>query len=304
MISVLVVGDCVEARLCVGGFLTQDRNFTEIHAACHLDALNALEEYKPDVVIAELEVPAGVSFDLMTRIRQKSPFVPVVLVTYPGTEEVLLKMLHLGASSFVAAADLKRVLRPALSQVLALSHKERRGQRLVGYMTGTECSFILDNDHSLISSLVGYLQEGLTRMNLCDQAEKVQVGIALGEALWNALYHGNLEVSSSLRQDDEGAFLEAAEDRRHQSPYKDRRIHVNAQIDSCRAIFVIRDEGPGFDPLALPDPTTPANLEKSTGRGILLIRAFMDEVTFNDKGNQVTLIKRRKMTSPEVRCEF
>ena len=60
------------------------------------------------------------------------------------------------------------------------------------------------------------------------------------------------------------------------------------------AKFVIRDEGRGFDPTHLPDPTTPENLERTCGRGILLMRTFMDEVEFNQRGNEVTLIKHRQ----------
>jgi CheY-like chemotaxis protein len=302
MINLLIVGDSVEARLCVGEFLQREKGAFTVSTTSNAQALEALDRYKPDIVLAELDDRAAVSLELMTRIRQQSPFVPMILVAYPGTEKMLMKMLRLGASSFVAVGDLGRILLSALGQVLALSRKERRCQRLVGFMTGTECSFLLDNDHTLVPSLMGYLQEGLTRMKLCDAAETVQVGIALGEALWNALYHGNLEISSALRQHDEGAFLEEAEERRQLSPYKYRRIHVNARIDSSEAVYVIRDEGPGFDYSALPDPTAPANLEKSTGRGILLIRAFMDEVIYNDKGNQITMVKRRKTEPCQAPC--
>ena len=57
-------------------------------------------------------------------------------------------------------------------------------------------------------------------------------------------------------------------------------------------MFVIRDEGPGFDASSLPDPTDPANLEKRSGRGLLLIRAFMSDVRHNDRGNEVMLTYR------------
>ncbi|MBV8077326.1 MAG: ATP-binding protein [Planctomycetaceae bacterium] len=59
------------------------------------------------------------------------------------------------------------------------------------------------------------------------------------------------------------------------------------------SLYIIRDEGPGFDPSLLPDPTAPANLERASGRGLLLIRALMDEVAFNAAGNQITMTKRR-----------
>jgi anti-sigma regulatory factor (Ser/Thr protein kinase) len=57
--------------------------------------------------------------------------------------------------------------------------------------------------------------------------------------------------------------------------------------------IVIRDQGPGFDPTSLPDPTQPENLERAFGRGMLLISTFMDEVRHNEQGNEITMIKRR-----------
>jgi anti-sigma regulatory factor (Ser/Thr protein kinase) len=63
------------------------------------------------------------------------------------------------------------------------------------------------------------------------------------------------------------------------------------RLSRQEAEFVIRDEGPGFAPDKLPDPTDTSNLERSSGRGVLLMRAFMDEVSFNAQGNEVTMRK-------------
>ena len=61
---------------------------------------------------------------------------------------------------------------------------------------------------------------------------------------------------------------------------------------------MIRDEGKGFRPETLPDPTAPQNLERRTGRGLFLIRTFMDEVRHNAVGNEITLVKRRDRHDP------
>jgi hypothetical protein len=115
----------------------------------------------------------------------------------------------------------------------------------------------------------------------------------LEESLLNGLYHGNLELSSELRQDGGNRFQEAAMQRRVEAPYSERRLWVTAKLSRSEATFVLRDEGPGFDLSKLPDPTDPANIGRIGGRGLLLIRTFMDEVRFNDKGNEITLVKRR-----------
>lgn len=132
------------------------------------------------------------------------------------------------------------------------------------------------------------------QMGLWDDSERTRVGVALEEALTNALYHGNLEVESTLREGDATGYNEVIESRRRISPYKDRRVEIEVKLSPKRAVFVINDGGPGFDPSALPDPTDPANLANASGRGILLMRAFMDEVNYNSIGNGVTLVKYRQ----------
>ena len=58
-------------------------------------------------------------------------------------------------------------------------------------------------------------------------------------------------------------------------------------------VVIIKDEGEGFDPAALPDPTDAENIDRPCGRGVMLMRAFMDEVRYNARGNEVTLIRKR-----------
>ncbi len=69
-------------------------------------------------------------------------------------------------------------------------------------------------------------------------------------------------------------------------------MFVAAEESRTGVTYAIRDEGPGFDPSTLPDPTDPANLERVSGRGLLLIHAFMDEVRHNPTGNEITMVKR------------
>ncbi|MGZ5951322.1 MAG: hypothetical protein ACXWO1_14485 [Isosphaeraceae bacterium] len=73
---------------------------------------------------------------------------------------------------------------------------------------------------------------------------RIRVGIALQEALTNALFHGNLEVNSSLRQEDERLFFNETEARRWQEPYTSRRIRVIVRVDHLATTFIIGDEGP------------------------------------------------------------
>ena len=133
------------------------------------------------------------------------------------------------------------------------------------------------------------------QIGLCDEVGRLQVATALTEALANAIDHGNLELDSALRESDGQAYRELGTQRTKIPPFRDRRVHVSAYFQEDEARFVIRDEGPGFDPHTLPDPTDPENLLKPSGRGVMLIRTFMDVVAFNETGNEITMIKRQPL---------
>jgi anti-sigma regulatory factor (Ser/Thr protein kinase) len=177
--------------------------------------------------------------------------------------------------------------------VLAVARQQRGHQRLMRYIKESSFAFELENDAGLIAPLVGLVQEKMTEAELGDEADRLRLGIALEEALTNAMYHGNLELDSALRENDDRIYYDLARQRSQQPPYCHRRIYVETRHSDDAMCIVIRDEGLGFDPKSLPDPTDPENLERASGRGMLLIKTFMDEVRHNAKGNEITMIKRR-----------
>jgi anti-sigma regulatory factor (Ser/Thr protein kinase) len=131
-----------------------------------------------------------------------------------------------------------------------------------------------------------------------DFAERLRIATALKEAVLNALYHGNLELTADQAREARekmaaGDQLELVGQRRELSPYRDRKIRVEAKVGSDEARFSVRDQGPGFDTSAVPDLGDPGALEPESGRGLSLMRNFMDEVIYNDAGNEVTLVRRR-----------
>ena len=102
----------------------------------------------------------------------------------------------------------------------------------------------------------------------CAQPRQTDVEIAVFEALANAVIHGN-------RQD------------------AGKRVHILCQVQPGGQLsIVVKDEGPGFDPVKVPDPTTAENVESEHGRGILLMKTFMDEVQFEAGGSEVHMRKR------------
>ena len=152
---------------------------------------------------------------------------------------------------------------------------------------------MLENDFDLIASLVRYLTQVLRDSEMFNEADCHRIATALDEALSNACCHGNLELQSDVREHDARAYRALANQRCNVAPYRDRRIQVSTNLTLGEARFVIKNDGRGFNPGAIPDPTRPENLERATGRGVLLMTAFMDDVRYNEAGNEVTLLKRR-----------
>jgi hypothetical protein len=179
---------------------------------------------------------------------------------------------------------------PTLEKVLERARTESRPEHLVECVVYCDTGYELENDPDLVASLVEQVQQRLTRLRFCDSASALQLGSALEAALLNALYHGNLELAADLTRSD---GLAVANERRGQTPYCDRRIHIRARLSPDEALFVIRDEGPGFDHAAHA-PAKRAGVVGESDRGLTLMHTFMDQVAFNDSGNEVTMIKRRR----------
>lgn len=101
-----------------------------------------------------------------------------------------------------------------------------------------------------------------------DEAARFAIRLALEEAMVNAFRHGNRGQSG-------------------------RSVTVEWTVTAELAEFRIQDEGEGFDPQSVPDPTLDENLEIPSGRGIMLMRAYMHEVDFESPGNRLRLRYRR-----------
>lgn len=294
MPTILIVDDSPLDRLLAGGLLEKDGQWVIHYAANGTIALEKLRETQFDLVVTDLVMPGMDGLELVAAIRCHHPNVPVILMTSKGTEEIAVRALHAGAASYVPKRLLAQELAETVRRVLAVSTRHLVKARLLGCMTEHHCSFELGNDVALIESLVGYLQDSAIQMELCDEADVTRLGVALEEALVNALYHGNLQIGSELRGEDDQAYYALIARRRNELPYGDRKIHLCVKLTRTEGVFVVRDEGPGFDLSKLPDPEDPSALERASGRGLLLMRAFMDDVSYDPTGSIVTLVKRRK----------
>ena len=297
MTTVLVVDDSPADQHLVGCLLKKEAQFQTVFASDGKQAVAELERQQPDLVLTDLHMPEMNGLELVSSIKKNHPLIPVVLMTAEGSEEIAVKALQVGAASYVPKSKLARDLHVILRRVLDASIEDLAYADVMKQITKSNYVFVLENDIGLISPLTRFLRQTIHSTGLCDHGEQLRVAIAVEEALLNAYYHGNLEVSSDLRDADDRAFFELAKERSQQDPYRNRQIRFQASLSQTEASFSIRDDGPGFNPSKLPDPTDAANVGRPCGRGVLLMRTFMDSVSFSETGSEVTLTKNRSAAS-------
>lgn len=256
------------------------------------DGVAALEEMllrQPELVLTDMDMPRMNGLELVEAIREQYPLVPSVLMTAQGSEEIAFQALERGAASYVPKENLGQ-LAATLRRVLATAGAGRKHRRLAQCIDHFEMSLTLDNDCTLVPPLVDQLRETIGEVLGLDETGSLRVGIALEEALLDALYSGNLEVRPDLAVTDPDGYQREVEQRLEATPYRTRRIHVRASATHDEATVAIRHDGPGTDHASV----NLAQMDDLACRSQLLMRTFMNEVSYNAAGTETTLVKRRE----------
>ena len=193
---VLVVDDSSIERTVVDGLLRSDGELDWIieHAENGVQALAKMENLMPDVVITDMMMPEMDGLQLVVEARAAYPELPVILMTAQGSEALAVQALEKGAASYVPKAELAAKILDTVRQVIDVARADRSRKDLTERFVNSRLTLELDNDPTLILPLVNRLQQMLGDMGICEANEKTHVGIALEEALLNALFHGNLEI--------------------------------------------------------------------------------------------------------------
>lgn len=291
MQKILIVDDSAVDRRLAQGLLDHAGDWQIEVAESGEQALEMLAESPFDVVLTDLRMPGMDGLELLRAIRQQYPGLPVVLTTAEGSENLAVDALRCGAASYVPKSRLSSLLVEVLNDVLGLVRADRAHSELIRCLDRNEFSFSLHSDPTLIGPLVDLVQQMAASSGLCDATGRVRLAVAVEQALLNGMLRGNLELQPEQVQSGDVAILHQ---RQSQPPHCDRRLLVDVAITHDEARIVVEDQGPGFDvpPFSSADATQA--LERDEGRGLVLMRSFVDELHFDEGGKRVTLVKRRE----------
>ena len=291
--TLLIVGEPGRLNVAREALIELELGWEVIFAPTAAEA-HAIPAVRPvDVILLDLANPHVEGVELVGSLTSKHPDTPIVLMSAPYAVSVALEAVRKGAVNHFPRDLLDTEPAAVLNTLRAAADGHRQRSQAVARLDHQAFTFTLGNDPAEVPAVVARLADAAVEVGLCDRPTARRVGVSVEEALLNAIIHGNLEVSSDLRQTDDGTYERRIEERRVQAPYAERRVRLWARLSRSEAVFVVQDEGPGFDVNQVPDPTDPENLFRVGGRGLLLMRSFMTAVQFDDRGSRVTLVKRR-----------
>ncbi len=292
-LTILVVDDSEVDRQLIGGLLAKDERYHVSYAEGGAGALELMRRELPDLVLTDLMMPGTDGLALVAAVRRLYPCVPVVLMTAYDDEAIAADALERGATCYIAKSKRAEQLVDTVTRVMARCEASRSCQAHEGGPRRFEGAFTIESDPTSIGPLVDLVQHNLSSVGTGDTIEQTRIGIALEEALTNALYHGNLELDTeqahqARRDNGDSSVREWLDQRRHCQKVQERQIILEVKISPEVAEFSIHDGGKGFDRHD-ERPTARGCFEFGVNRGMMLMYTLMDNVRYNAAGNAVTL---------------
>lgn len=267
MPAILVVDDEEIVRTTLKRVL--NRNEMEVTmAASAKEALELLKTRAFDLIVTDVKMPEMDGIKFLKRVKAKDSELPVVVLTGFATVEMTKDALQSGAFNFITKPFEVENILSIIKKGLALKKKIVINREIAAF---TKIAFDIEipSRSDLLGGVIFYILEQLKLMDFSHQIISTDILMTLDESLTNALKHGNKEDAQ-------------------------KKIFVRVQIDPRKMEIVIRDEGDGFSPGKLIDPLSADGIERNCGRGVFLMKGYMDEVKFNDKGNEVNMVKHNR----------
>jgi CheY-like chemotaxis protein len=231
-------------------------------------ALEAMQREIFDVIITDIVMPGMSGFDLIREVSKKHPAIPIIVVTAFGTYDHLMEAMSLGAFNFITKPVKKEHLWRILEKGLRIPRFTVEKSKALPYLTH-KIELTIPSRLELVEGVSYQIVQAAEAAGFPPKAVSFSIPMTTDELLINAIEHGN-------------RFAE------------EKKVYINAVIDGKKFEILIRDEGSGFDVKGIPADFSPQDLLNERGRGIIIIKHYMDELIYNEKGNEVKAVLYRK----------
>lgn len=230
---------------------------------------------------------AGSPLDFIRRLKQRHPGLPILAILDDSRRDMEVELLQAGIHACLNLPLRLEDLSQNLLRIIA-DNSERHNPFSMLY---EERTLIVPNDLSLVIQTAKSLVDGALPAT---GRNRYHLILGLAEIINNAIEHGNLGISyeEKRRALESFTFYSLAIERANQQPYKNRVTTVRSRIfpEARKIEFTVADQGEGFDRGAAADARALADVLARSGRGIMMARHAFDSLTYNQTGNEATLI--------------
>lgn len=303
--TILIVDDEQIIRNVLKRKLEQSTGYTVLTADDGVPALELFQQQPVDLVISDLIMSRMNGIELLRNLKATDPAVPVIIITGYGTLDDAIEAIKLGAEDFIKKPfDINEVI-VTIDKTFRKLEEEADQRAIIKHIASEDITLELPTNFEFLNKVINYVFSHLKARWQVNSENLHDVKVCLYEALYNAFEHGSLgiteEEKSRYLEVGQQAYRDFLAERVKGMPYSGRLITVRVRIDMERLKVSIRDEGEGFDSSQRASNFFDSEeLFKSSGRGLLLITSLMDEVSFNDSGNEIVMSKlRANVAQPE-----
>lgn len=244
------------------------------------------------LIITDFRMPGmdGLSFLKAVKLRYQK--IPVILITGYPSPDLISEALRNGVINFFekpfSALDLLAYAETVITQFNSTKDIPDNIKQLLLYCSR---AVTLESNEKILDWVPNLIVKDLLSFGFSKEDELLGLSTALIEAVANSLYHGNFEIKSDVRNDGslEGQkqFKNLVAQREKDPLYSQRKIAISYCCDSEKIKVTVADEGAGFDWRKY----LGKGFSLYSGKGLFLINSLVDKAEYNEKGNEVTLIK-------------
>jgi len=242
-----------------------------------------------DLVFVDIRMPGMNGLELLEKIKLNSFDLPVIIMTGYADADLVLQAFKLGAYDFLTKPFDYELLFDIIEKIDYLQ-TDKLEQAFISQFCEITATYSIPSKTKNIKSLIPALQNHYQLLCALNKQEIHRIASCLFEAVNNAIVYGNLGLNPRLKTESLEKFWEKVKEKESIPELAEKKVTIKGTFSSNLLKFSVEDDGPGFDYKTLPDITEP-NAAVPGGRGLFIVRAFMDEVSWNEKGNSITMVK-------------
>ncbi len=265
------------------------------------EALEVCKDKSFDLIITDVRLPKMSGIDFISRLRDKEINTPFIVITGNQDIEISIRALRLGAVDFFIKPFRMDAIRHSLQKFenLFIFSQELISKNHFQLIHSKQ-NFAIKPSLKNLNQYVNLVMRSISLIPGIHTDDILSIKLALYELLGNAIEHGFAGIS----YEHKASLLSSDVD------YVDHVDQICSNINECvlleigfedQKVYVsLKDRGAGFDPSKVPDPVTDPNASYLSGRGIFLARMNVDELVYNDIGNEVSFSKTLKRANSKV----